>query len=290
MDFLQLDYAPLALGFVHVLLGVIVLVIAKLTLGLLSPYATDEETTTRNNPAFGLALSGYYAATVIIYLGAAAFAPLPLDAGANAVLMAIASDLAWTLCGIVALNASRWVMDRLLAAGVRNDREIIDHRNRAAGAVEGGAYLASGLILAGVIRQPGGTPWTAGALFLLGQCALILMGRLYQRWAGYVVATEVRSDNLAAGIAFGMTLPALALLMLKAISGDFVGWAWNLSFFAFDAVAGLLLLLFLRWLVDLALLPNARIAQEIIRDRNINAGLIEGVLAVGISAIILFVF
>ncbi len=290
MDFLQLDYAPLALGFVHVLLGVIVLVIAKLTLGLLSPYATDEETTTRDNPAFGLALSGYYAATVIIYLGAAAFAPLPLDAGANAVLMAIASDLAWTLCGIVALNASRWVMDRLLAAGVRNDREIIDHRNRAAGAVEGGAYLASGLILAGVIRQPGGTPWTAAALFLLGQCALILMGRLYQRWAGYVVATEVRSDNLAAGIAFGMTLPALALLMLKAISGDFVGWAWNLSFFAFDAVVGMLLLLFLRWLVDLALLPNARIAQEIVRDRNINAGLIEGVLAVGISAIILFVF
>ena len=290
MDFLQLDYAPLALGFVHVLLGVIVLVIAKLTLGLLSPYATDEETTTRDNPAFGLALSGYYAATVIIYLGAAAFAPLPLDAGANAVLMAIASDLAWTLCGIVALNASRWVMDRLLTAGVRNDREIIDHRNRAAGAVEGGAYLASGMILAGVIRQPGGTPWTAAALFLLGQCALILMGRLYQRWAGYVVATEVRSDNLAAGIAFGMTLPALALLMLKAISGDFVGWAWNLSFFAFDAVAGLLLLLFLRWLVDLALLPNARIAQEIVRDRNINAGLIEGVLAVGISAIILFVF
>jgi hypothetical protein len=40
----------------------------------------------------------------------------------------------------------------------------------------------------------------------------------------------------------------------------------------------------------LALLPNARIAEEIVRDRNINVGLIEGVLAVGISAIILFVF
>src|SRR5450759_1821518 len=137
MDFLQLDYAPLALGFAHVLLGVVVLVIAKLALGFLSPYSTDQETTTRDNPAFGLAISGYYAATVIIYLGAAAFAPLPLDAGANAVFMAIASDLAWTFAGIVALNGSRWVMDRLLAAGVRNDREIVDNRNRAAGAVEG---------------------------------------------------------------------------------------------------------------------------------------------------------
>jgi uncharacterized membrane protein YjfL (UPF0719 family) len=290
MDFLQLDYAPLALGFAHVLLGVVVLVIAKLALGFLSPYSTDQETTTRDNPAFGLAISGYYAATVIIYLGAAAFAPLPLDAGANAVFMAIASDLAWTLAGIVALNGSRWVMDRLLAAGVRNDREIVDNRNRAAGAVEGGAYVASALVLAGAIRQPGGSLWTAAVLFLLGQCALILMGRLYQHWAGYDVATEVRAGNLAAGIAFAMTLVALALLMLKAMSGEFAGWAWNLSFFAFDAVVGLLLLLFLRWLVDLALLPNARIAEEIVRDRNINVGLIEGVLAVGISAIILFVF
>src|ERR1700681_4913344 len=130
---MELDYAPLALGFVHVLLSVVVLVLAKLALGFLSPYSTDQETTTRDNPAFGLALSGYYAATVIIYLGAAAFAPLPLDAGANAVFLAIVSDLAWALAGIVALNASRWVMHRALAAGVRNDREIIENRNRAAG-------------------------------------------------------------------------------------------------------------------------------------------------------------
>src|SRR5438105_3900630 len=122
MDYLQLDYAPLALGFVHVLLGVVVLVIAKLALRFLSPYSTDQETTTRDNPAFGLALSGYYIATVIVYLGAAAFAPLPLDAGTNAVFLAIASDLAWTLAGIAALNASRWLMDRVLTVGVRNDR------------------------------------------------------------------------------------------------------------------------------------------------------------------------
>src|SRR5205085_2859425 len=175
MDFLQLDYAPLALGFVHVLLGVVVLMIAKLALGFLSPYATDQETTTRDNPAFGLALSGYYAATVIIYLGAAAFAPLPLDAGANGVFIAIASDLAWTLGGIIALNASRWVMDRLLTGGVRSDREIIDHRNRAAGAVEGGAYVASGVIVAGAICQPRRTPWWGSGRFLLGLLALVLL-------------------------------------------------------------------------------------------------------------------
>jgi hypothetical protein len=46
----------------------------------------------------------------------------------------------------------------------------------------------------------------------------------------------------------------------------------------------------LRWLTDMALLPNARIADEIVRDRNVNAGLIEGAVALSVGALILFVF
>jgi hypothetical protein len=85
-------------------------------------------------------------------------------------------------------------------------------------------------------------------------------------------------------------LIAISLLMFKATSGEFVGWGINLSYFAFDAIAGFLLLLALRWVVDAALLPKARIADEIVRDRNLNVGMIEGVLAAGVAAIILVVF
>jgi uncharacterized membrane protein YjfL (UPF0719 family) len=178
----------------------------------------------------------------------------------------------------------------LLVTHVRNDQEISNHRNLAAGALECGAYLASAALLAGAIRQPGGTPWTAAAVFLLGQVALILLGRFYQRWSGYDVGAEVRSGNLAAGVAFAMTLIALALLMLKAIGGEFTGWAESLSFFAFDAVVGLILLVSLRWVTYAALLRRARVADEIVRDRNVNVGLIEGVFAVGIAATILILF
>jgi hypothetical protein len=79
-------------------------------------------------------------------------------------------------------------------------------------------------------------------------------------------------------------------VMLKAVSGEFTGWATTLSFFAFDTVAGLLLLLFLRWLTGLTLLPHARVPDEIVRDRNVNVSLIEGVFAIGIAAIILLLF
>jgi uncharacterized membrane protein YjfL (UPF0719 family) len=178
----------------------------------------------------------------------------------------------------------------LLVKDFRNDHEITEHRNLAAGALECGTYVASGIILAGAIRQPGGTPWTAAAVFLLAQCAFIVMGHLNQRWSGYDVAAEVRSGNFAAGIGFALTMVALSLLMLKAIGGEFTSWATTLSYFAFDAAAGMVLLVFLRWLAGVALLPGARMKDEIVRDRNVNAGLIEGVLAVGIAAIILFVF
>src|SRR5215831_9883564 len=100
MDILHLDYAALALAIVQV---VVVLVIAKWALGALSPYATDQEMTTRDNPAFGLAISGYFAAVVIVYLSAAGFAPLPLHNGMEAVFALIGANLAWTLAGIVVL-------------------------------------------------------------------------------------------------------------------------------------------------------------------------------------------
>jgi uncharacterized membrane protein YjfL (UPF0719 family) len=287
MEVLQLDYAAVALAVGQVVLGVLVLILAKFALRVLSPYSPDREMTSLDNPAFGLAVSGYYAGTVIVYVSAAGVAPLPLDNGAMAAFVAMGSDVAWSLAGIVVLNASRWVMDRLLLSGVRNDREITEHRNVAAGALECGAYVASAALLAGAIRQPGGTPWSAAAILLLGQFALILAGRLYQKWTGYDVAEQVRSGNLAAGVAFAMTLAALSLLMLKAISGEFTSWKVSLSFFAFDAIAGLILLLVLRWVTAFALLPHTRISEEIVRDRNVNAGLIEGVLAMGIAAMIL---
>lgn len=291
MDTLSFDYSAVALSFVHVVLGVVVLVIAKFALAFLSPYSADQEMTARDNPAFGIAMAGYYAAVVLVYLGAAVSAgPLPIDSGTKAVFIAMGQDLAWALGGVIALNCSRWLLDRGLIADVHNDVEIRTNRNVAAGALECGGYLATGVILAGAIRQPGGTILTALGVFVLGQCALLVAGRIYARMAGYSLGAEVRSGNLAAGAAFGMTLTALAVIMLKAISGEFVGWTRNLVWFAVDAIAGLILLLILRWITDAALLPNARIAEEIARDRNVNVGLIEGVLAIGVAAIILFLF
>lgn len=287
---ISFDPIPLLLALVHVALGVVVLILAKQCKDLISPYASDVELTSKDNPAFGLALAGYYAGTVAVFLGATRAEGLPTDAGSLAVAKALGMDLAWAVAGIIALNLTRWLMDRVLIAKFRNDDEIVNNRNLAAGAVECGAFIASGLVLSGAISATGGTIVTAVVFFVLSQLTLVILGRAYEQFAGYDVAAEVRKGNFAAGVPFGLTLIALSLLMLKATSGEFVNWSASLGYFAFDAIAGFLLLMFLRWVTDLALLPHAKIDEEVVRDHNVNAGLIEGVLAVGIAAIILFLF
>lgn len=290
MDLFQSDYTPLALALTHVVLSVLVLFVAKLVKDWLSPYSVDQELTSRDNPAFGLTVAGYYAATVIIYLGAAQASPLPLDAGTQGVLAALGVDLAWAAAGILALNGIRWLFDLTLVSKARNSREVIANRNVAAGVLECAGYIGSALVLAGAIRQPGGTIWTALVWFLLGEGTLLLVARLYQNVSGYDVAAEIRSANLAAGVAFGLTLVAISILMMKATSAEFIDWGRSLTYFALDAIVGVALLRGLRWVTDALLLPNARIEEEIARDRNVNAGLIEGVLAVGIATVILFLF
>ncbi len=290
MDATQFSYAPLALALAHVVLGVLVLVLAKYVKDWLSPYSLDQELTSHDNPAFGVAVAGYYAAVTIVYLGAGVGHPLPVDDGSFAVFAALGYNVAWATVGILLLNLLRWVMDQTLVSELRTSNEVVANRNVAAGVLEASGYIAAGLVLGSAIRRPGGTVVTTAALFALGEVALILIARRYQRVSGYDVAGEIRGANLAAGLAFGMTLVAIALLMVKATSGEFVDWGRNLSFFAFDTVAGVILLRLLRWVTDLLLLPNASIPEEIVRDRNVNAGLIEGVLAIGIAAIILFLF
>ena len=285
-----MNWAPVLVALAQVVLGILVLAIARLAKGVLSPYRTDDEMTAKDNPAFGLAIAGYYLAAVAIYIGAARSTPLPLDAGTAGLVQTLAVNLGWAIAGMVALAFSRWVMDTALVSGARCSDEIVRNRNLAAGAVECGVYVASGIVLAGASREPGGSLMTVLAFFLLSQVVLLLFGRLYQVWAGYGIAREIRSGNLAAGAAFGLTLIALSLLMLKATSGEFIDWRTNLAYFAFDAVIGFGLLMLLRWVTDLALLPNARIANEIVQDRNTNVGLLEGVIAVAVALLILFVF
>ena len=58
-------------GLAYVVLGFVLLYVARLFRGLVSPYPLQDQLTEADNPAAGLAFVGYFIGVIIIYLGAA---------------------------------------------------------------------------------------------------------------------------------------------------------------------------------------------------------------------------
>jgi uncharacterized membrane protein YjfL (UPF0719 family) len=279
----------LGISFVTVVIGLIVLLMSKFIKDWLTPYRLDDQMTEKGNSAVGLATIGYFAGTVIIYLGAT-IGPDPSEVPSlRDLAIGWGIDLAYAVGGILVLNLSRVLLDRLVLRQFSMRKEIVDDRNVGAGAVEAGAMVASALVIAGAIHGEGS--WlTAVAFYGLGQVVLVLFTLFYQWLTHYDLHAEIEKDNVAAGVAFGMNLVAIGLIMLKATSGDFAGWESNLIAFGLYAAAGFITFLVVRKLADWLLLPKTTFEREIAENRSLNAAWVEGVVALSAATLVLFIF
>ena len=291
LDWTAADWQWLLVGLLYVALAVLLVVAAKWLLDLLTPYKLDHELFENDNPAAGVAAAGYFAAVVVIFLGVSI---VPSDAEAyglapdwGQVFLSLGGVALWTLGGIGALNLSRLTSDLLILVGVPARVEILRDRNVGTGAAEAGCLLASGLIVAGALNGAG-TLLTAIVFYVLGQAALVGFARVYRLVAGYDVLGEIERDNHAAGLALGLNLTAIGLVLTKAVAGDFAGWGTSLATFGFYAILGPALLLGLRWVVDLVLIPRTTLPKEIAGDRSMAAAWVEGTLALGVAAVLFF--
>ncbi len=121
---------------------------------------------------------------------------------------------------------------------------------------------------------------------LAGQVCLLVYGACYRLACRYDLHAEIEKDNVAAGVALGMNLVAMGVIVMKGVAGDFVSWEASLTRLAVTAVLGGALLLILRVLIDALLLPGARIAKEIAEDRNLNAAWVEGSVLTGLAGLL----
>ena len=276
----------LGIGIAYIVLGVVLLIVAKLVKDILTPYRIDEELTGKDNLALGLTMTGYFAGVIIIFIGAVAGPDLLEDATPGEVVEAMFVDVLYALAGIVALNVGRWVVDKLILRQFSTIKEIIQDRNAGTGAVECGCYIATALVIAGAIHGEGGGPDTAAAFFVLGQVVLILFALFYQWITKYDIHAEIERDNVAAGVALGFSMVAMGIIVLKGVAGDWIDWTENLLWFAIYVGIGFVLLMVLRKVTDVLFLPKSPIHHEIAVDRNLNAAWIEGVVATGIAAMV----
>lgn len=268
-------------GFIYLAVVLVLLAVGKWTYDALHrSFTLRTELLDNGNLAVALAVAGYYIGVAIV-LGGVAYGPASFSLADDIVSLVI-----FGLLGIVLLNLSAWVNDTVVFSKFDNDREIVEDRNAGLGAVEGGNYVAVGLITAGAMSGEGGL-LPGLAYWVAGLVALVVAGLLYDRITPYDLHDEIEKDNAAVGVAFAGVLIGFGNVIRLAGEGDFVSWTESLTGFAYYAVAGMILLPLVRLVADKLLLPGASLGNELAGERpNLAAGVIEAATFVAASVLI----
>lgn len=267
----------------YFILALLLLFIARRIKTIGSGIDLDAELTTRDNKALSLETAGYFLGVMIVI--ASTYRSSPPAEGAS-----LWSDLGmsavWSLLAMVLLILSSWINDRFLLHRFNNKKELITDQNVGTGAVLAGTYIGTALIVSASLQGTTGGGFGLEIIdtlvfFAVGQLAFILLGVLYQKASGYDIHEEIENDSAAAGIALGMNLLAMGVIL----SGHIESSDSLVSLVVWAFVSTLLLLLG-RFLVDRFLLPGSPLDHEIAKDRNWGAALIEGAVALGLALII----
>ena len=281
-------------GLIYVVMGVALLAIARLAQDVVTPYKIQEQLRDKDNVALALSITGYYLGIVIVFLGAV-YQPSTLTADAVFNLgftteywEDVLRVLVYSLVGIVVLNVARIVVDKLVLYKFSTEKEIIDDHNAGTGAVEFAVYVAVGLVIAASIAGEGGGPETSLAFLGMGLAVLILYTLFYEITTSFDVHDEIEKDNVAVGVALAGNLIAIGIVVFKAVSGDFVGWSDGIAGFVTFAVFGFILLFAVRIAVDMVLFPKVKVADELVKDRNLGVAFIESAAVISVSLILLF--
>ena len=279
-------------GFVYVVLGVIIIVIARVAQDLIMPYKIQEQLNQKDNVALALSISGYYFGVIIVFLGAL-YQPFAVVIDDSLGFTAeywqdVGIVFIYSVVGIVVLNLARIIVDRLVLYDFSTVKEIVDDHNAGTGAVEFAVYIAVSLVIAGSISGEGGGPETSAAFLVLGLATLIIYTLFYEWTTSFDIHAEIERDNVAVGVALAGNLIAIGIVVFKAVFGDFVGWSESIIAFLVYAVVGFVLLYAIRFLVDLALFPRVKLSDELAIDRNLGAAFIESAALICVSMILFF--
>ena len=269
-------------GVLFLLVSLFMIYVAKVVHDLLSPYNLAKELTGHDNKAVALSFAGYIYGVGLILFG------VITNGGEESVASLstnIISVVGWGTGGILFLILARLINDNILLRNFCNTKELVEDRNVGTGAVECGSFIGSALIIhAALTGEDRGL--VAGIVstviyFIMGQIGFLIFGFLYGKTLRFDLHDEIEKDNVSAGVSFGFNLVAIGLLLSGFIkhSDSITGFFIWLIFTAF-------LLFSSRYLVDKFILPGDLLDEEISRDHNWGASLVEGASAILIALIV----
>lgn len=267
---------------VYVIAVFIIFFIGKFAFDKLHPkFRLKEELVEKDNLALALTVTGYYLGLIFVIGGT-------LVGPSSGLLIDLLDIAFYGILGIILLNISNVLNDKILLYKFNNDKEIIDDQNSGAGIIMAANYFANGLILYGALSGEGGDIVTALIFWFCGQIALILSAYLYNLITPFDVHEQIEKDNVAVGVAMAGTLLALGNIISLATFGDFISWQENLSRFLGFVVVGLVLLPVMRVVTDKILLPGKKLTDELVNQEkpNIGAGVLEAFSYIAASIIL----
>lgn len=241
----------------------------------------DAELVERDNLAVAIQMGGYLVGLTLALGGALWGASASLWKGV--VAMACYGALA-----IILLNVAGWLNDWLILTHADADREIVQDRNCGVAMVTAANHVATGLILNGVLSGEGGGVVALLVFWVLGQAALIVGAKVYDRLTPYDTQAAMEKDNVAVGTAYSGVLLAIGNIVRFSVAGDFTSWTAGLAGFGISVLLGLVLLPLVRLAADKLILPGGRLTQELVsQDQpNIGAGVIEAVCYFSMSFLV----
>ena len=268
-------------GFIYLAVILALLVVGKWVYDALHrSFSLRTELIENDNLAAALAVAGYYLGLVVVLVGVVS------GPASFSLLDDVIGLVIFGLLGIVLLNLSGLINDKVVFSKFAIEREIVEDRNAGVGALEGANYVAVGLITAGAMSGEGGL--LSGLVFwIAGLAALIVAGMLYDRITSYDLHDEIEKGNVAVAAAVAGVLIGFGNIIRLAGEGDFVSWNESLTEFGYYTVVGLILLPFIRLVADKVLLPGARLSDELLQEQpNLGVGVIEGVSYLAASMLI----
>ncbi|MFZ5894994.1 MAG: DUF350 domain-containing protein [Myxococcota bacterium] len=192
------------------------------------------------------------------------------------------SDALWVACfalaGLLLVSLTgRFGSGFLLRSQLRHE---IERGNAAAGLAAGAHYVASGIITSRALAGHSISELALSfAFFVLAQVTLHVFVGLFRALTTYDDAEQIQGENLAAALSYTGVTIAIAIVVARALEGDFSGWLVSLR--GYGAVLLFLFALYpMRQLVVQSLLLGAPISLRGGRlDRGIAGERNEGMAA-----------
>ena len=271
-------------GILFLVLSLVILYIARVTYSLLSPFNLDEQLTKHDNKAVALSFGGFMVGVGVILVGIMQSPATEDPRNLDPLVYDILSTVFWGLGGVVLLLVARFINDKLIFSRFNNAKELVTDRNVGTGAVEFGSFIGSAIIIYSA-QQGESIGLVAGIVttfmfFLMGQLAFWGYAGLYQMVARYDVHQQIEQDNIAAGVSFGLNLIAISLMI-----GGFIRYSDSVVGFVMWYAFASILLLSCRYLVDKLILTGDLLDEEVSRDQNWGAAIVEGGVAIVIGLI-----